>query len=42
MSILINVTDVESGMTYYYSLEDIDLNGQSTIYWDMIDSATAR
>ncbi|MEN8218853.1 MAG: Calx-beta domain-containing protein, partial [Pseudomonadota bacterium] len=35
-------TDVESGITYYYGLEDIDLNGQSTFHWDLIDSATAR
>ncbi|MEN8220049.1 MAG: Calx-beta domain-containing protein, partial [Pseudomonadota bacterium] len=35
-------TDVESGMTYYYGLEDIDLNGQSTFHWDWIDSAMAR
>jgi Leucine-rich repeat (LRR) protein len=35
-------TEVESGITYYYGLEDIDLNGQSTFHWDLIDSATAR
>jgi hypothetical protein len=35
-------TDVESGITYYYGLEDIDLNGQSTFHWKLIDSATAR
>jgi hypothetical protein len=35
-------TDVESGITYYYGLEDIDLNGQSTFHWDLIDSATAK
>ncbi|OAD24062.1 Na-Ca exchanger/integrin-beta4 domain protein, partial [Candidatus Thiomargarita nelsonii] len=33
-------TEVESGITYYYGLEDID--GQSTFHWDLIDSATAR
>ncbi|MEN8217394.1 MAG: Calx-beta domain-containing protein [Pseudomonadota bacterium] len=33
-------TEVESGITYYYGLEDIDLNGQSTFHWDLIDSAT--
>jgi len=35
-------TDVETGATYYYGLEDIDLNGQSTFHWNLIDSATAR
>ncbi|MEN8218471.1 MAG: Calx-beta domain-containing protein [Pseudomonadota bacterium] len=35
-------TSVEAGITYYYGLEDIDLNGQSTFHWDLIDSATAR
>ncbi|MEN8219567.1 MAG: hypothetical protein ABFS56_25095 [Pseudomonadota bacterium] len=35
-------TDVESGITYYYGLEDIDLNGQSTFHWDLIDSTMAR
>jgi len=34
--------DLETGATYYYGLEDIDLNGQSTYHWDLIDSATAR
>ncbi|TGN99989.1 hypothetical protein PN36_26675 [Candidatus Thiomargarita nelsonii] len=34
--------DVETGVTYYYGLEDIDLNGQSTFHWDLIDSATAE
>jgi len=34
--------DVETGATYYYGLEDIDLNGQSTFHWNLIDSATAR
>ena len=34
--------DVETGATYYYGLEDIDLYGQSTFHWDLIDSATAR
>ncbi len=35
-------TWLETGLTYYYGLEDIDLNGQSTFHWDLIDSATAR
>ncbi|TGO02323.1 hypothetical protein PN36_26875 [Candidatus Thiomargarita nelsonii] len=35
-------SDVESGITYYYGLEDIDLTGHSTFYWDYIDSATAK
>jgi len=35
-------TDVETGATYYYGLEDIDLYGQSTFHWNLIDSATAR
>jgi len=35
-------TDVETGATYYYGLEDIDLYGQSTYHWNLIDSATAR
>jgi len=34
--------DVETGVTYYYGLEDIDLNGQSTLHWSLIDSATAE
>jgi len=34
--------DVESGATYYYGLEDIDLSGHSTFHWDNIDSATAK
>jgi len=34
--------DVETGVTYYYGLEDIDLNGQSTIHWGLIVSATAQ
>jgi len=34
--------DVETGVTYYYGLEDIDLNGQSTFHWSLIDSATAE
>ncbi|MEN8218677.1 MAG: leucine-rich repeat domain-containing protein [Pseudomonadota bacterium] len=33
-------TDVESGITYYYGLEDIDLYGQSTFHWDLIDVGT--
>jgi hypothetical protein len=33
-------TNVESGMTYYYGLEDIDLYGQSTFHWDLIDVGT--
>ncbi|MCK5523918.1 MAG: hypothetical protein KAI83_12370 [Thiomargarita sp.] len=32
-------SNVESGVTYYYALEDIDLFGQSTIHLDFIDSA---
>jgi hypothetical protein len=35
-------TNVESGLTYYYGLEDIDLSGHSTFHWDYIDSATAK
>jgi len=34
--------DVETGVTYYYGLEDIDLYDQSTFHWDLIDSATAK
>jgi hypothetical protein len=34
--------DVETGVTYYYGLEDIDLYGQSTFHWDFIESATAK
>jgi hypothetical protein len=35
-------SNVESGITYYYGLEDIDFNGQSTVHWDFIDEATAK
>jgi C4-type Zn-finger protein len=35
-------SNVESGLTYYYGLEDIDLSGYSTFHWDYIDSATAK
>jgi hypothetical protein len=34
--------NVESGVTYYYGLEDFDLTGQSTFHWDFIDSAMAK
>jgi hypothetical protein len=34
--------NVESGITYYYGLEDIDFNGQSTVHWDFIDETTAK
>jgi hypothetical protein len=35
-------SNVETGLTYYYGLEDIDLSGHSTFHWDYIDSATAK
>jgi hypothetical protein len=35
-------SNVESGITYYYGLEDIDFNGQSTVHFDFIDEATAK
>jgi streptogramin lyase/C4-type Zn-finger protein len=35
-------SNVESGLTYYYGLEDIDLSGHSTFHLDYIDSATAK
>ncbi|OQY49783.1 MAG: hypothetical protein DRR08_08760 [Candidatus Parabeggiatoa sp. nov. 2] len=35
-------SNVESGITYYYGLEDIDVNGQSTVHFDVIDEATAE
>lgn len=35
-------SNVESGITYYYGLEDIDFNGQSTVHWKSIDEATAK
>ena len=35
-------SNVESGITYYYGLVDIDSNGQSTTHWDFIDEATAK
>jgi len=35
-------SNVESGITYYYGLEDIDFNGQSTVHWDFIDEITAK
>ncbi len=35
-------SNVESGVTYYYVLEDIDFNGQSTVHLDFIDEATAK
>jgi len=34
--------DVETGLTYYYGLEDLDVYGHSTFHWDYIDSATAK
>jgi len=34
--------EVETGATYYYGLEDIDLHGQSTYHWNFIKSATAK
>ena len=35
-------SNVESGITYYYGLEDIDFNGQSTVHRDFIDEVTAK
>jgi hypothetical protein len=35
-------SNVESGITYYYGLEDIDFKGESTVHWDFIDEATAK
>jgi len=35
-------SDVESGLTYYYGLEDRDGTNQPTYYLDDIDSATAK
>jgi len=35
-------SNVKSGLTYYYGLEDIDLSNHSTYHWDYIDSATAK
>jgi len=34
--------EVESGLTYYYALQEIDLNGKSTFYLDHVDFATAK
>jgi len=34
--------DVESELTYYYGLEDLDVYGHSTFHWDYIDWATAK
>ncbi|OAD23822.1 hypothetical protein THIOM_000333 [Candidatus Thiomargarita nelsonii] len=34
--------NVESGVTYYYALEDLDLFGHNTLHFDYIDSATAK
>jgi hypothetical protein len=33
-------SNVKSGVTYYYALEDIDLFGKSTVHQDFIDSVT--
>lgn len=34
--------DVESGVTYYYCLEERDFNGQPKYHWDFIDKTTAK
>ena len=35
-------SNVDSGITYFYCLESIDLKGKSTFQWEFIDEATVK